>query len=97
MQQPEQMPVPAMADDWSQLREAMEVLSAPRTWLNPNWDEEAVSVVVQYVPKLLDRYAELWEMTMAMMSAWEKLNASKNDLYVPDAADMVGLAKDGEL
>jgi hypothetical protein len=75
-------------DDWTRLREAVKKLERIDRVVTLV-DFDAIETVQVLVPKLLDAYAELWEMSMAMTQAWEKLNESKNSLYVPDATEMV--------
>lgn len=80
-------------NDWSKLKEALATLNKGLTWLNPEYDVEAVGVVLHYVPALLDAYSELWELAGNLMRAVEAQQENQQTLYVPDAQEMVqGLA-----
>lgn len=88
MQQQEQHSAPNMVDDWTKLLDVVDIIndrSDGPIFIN----EDVRDIIVEYVPRLMDRYNELLELSHVMTSAWEKLNASKNDLYVPDAEEMV--------
>jgi len=50
---------------------------------------EELEILKAYIPRLLESYAQLWELAAGMMKAWEDLRASKDSLYVPDAEEMV--------
>lgn len=104
MQQPEQKQGTITAvDDWTALREAVNNLSESILYTVMAPGHECVvkisdiETISEYVPKLLDAYAECFELSLAMTKAWEDWQASKDSLYVPDAEDMVQLHRDGEL
>lgn len=50
--------------------------------------EEDLKVFAEHVPKLLDAYAELWEMTQAMMQAWEQMQVEKDKLKIATADEV---------
>lgn len=55
-----------------------------------------IDTILYHVPVLMDAYAELWELMEAAIKAREQQEESKNDIYVPDAAELVaGLANPG--
>lgn len=54
---------------------------------------EAADRITHYLPMLMDAYAELWELMEGVIKAREQQEESKNDLYVPDAAEMVANAR----
>lgn len=91
-------------DEWTPLKNA---LGGLRRALEINSDREVpegvikliplqvaeVADIVHYVPMLMDAYAELWELMEGVIKAREAQEASKGDLYVPDAAEMVANAR----
>jgi hypothetical protein len=97
---PEKKPTIQFINEWPELKGALDYL---RRSLEINADRVVpdgvlpiipveqcqVERIVHFVPMLMDAYAELWELMEAAIKAQEKLQASKNDLYVPDAAEMV--------
>lgn len=87
-------------DDWSVLETALAELRMQRdraastlgglgfkvqVLLSP----ESTDALLHYVPALRDAYAECFELGLNLAKAVEVQRASQNDLYVPDAGDMM--------
>lgn len=95
---PKKKPTIGFIDEWSKLKGALYTLSES-VLVNPGTESpvitvsrEAIGVLLDQVPRLMDAYAELWELMEGVIKAREQQEASKNDLYVPDAAEMVANA-----
>ena len=79
--------------DWTDLLEAVHTLH--EAGIGGDFREsscqsmEVLETVIEYVPKLIEAYTELWGLTSGLMAAWEQLQVSKDSLYVPDASDMM--------
>jgi hypothetical protein len=92
---PEKKPQVQFINEWSELKAAVgelrRVLDPPGSDGQSTFrlDRATVTALAFEVPRLMDAYAELWELMEGLIKAREQLEASKNDLYVPDAAEMV--------
>jgi hypothetical protein len=79
-------------NDWSELEAAVEWYRSIRDagpgefneW-NPE-GEHALSVIVDYVPRLLTQYAKLVELSFALTEGWEQYATlqAPSGLYLPD-------------
>jgi len=76
-------------DDWSKLRAAAAGFYRSPT---PYWkiDAEEASIIVDYVPRLIDAYAELWEISQALLASVEqwKAQGSGGQLLVADGGEV---------
>jgi hypothetical protein len=83
-------------NDWSELEAAVSLMRETQEWYNSleYYDQQdmnpemahALSVIVDYVPRLLTQYAKLVELSFALTEGWETyatLNAPSG-LYLPD-------------
>ena len=85
-------------NDWSELEKSLAVIKA-EDFNDPDlgeWDcsgphmsweaEDALTVITQYVPRLLTQYASLLETSFALVEGWEayaQVN-KPSGLFVPD-------------
>jgi hypothetical protein len=98
---PEKKPQVQFIDEWSKLKAALnffrdatvyDLVDGLVDYSGIELSRDAVTYranLIDQLPRLMDAYAELWELMEGLIKAREQLEASKNDLYVPDAAEMV--------
>jgi hypothetical protein len=83
-----------LKNDWTKLKEAVDSFQGQLSdyWLihgvgcdGPDSDLKHLTTIVETVPKLLDAYAELWELSMNLAAAWEQERAgiSPAGLVIP--------------
>lgn len=99
---PVKKPTIGFIDEWSKLKGALSSIrkglegnaadKVPYLFEEPGYYATDLEALLDQVPRLMDAYAELWELMEGVIKAREQQEASKNDLYVPDAAEMVANA-----
>ena len=86
-------------NDWTPLEEAVQILKKedPYNMDLGEWDcnsahyddftEEAIDTVVKYVPRLIEAYSQLMELSLNMTQAWEYMtqNRTPEGIYIPTA------------
>lgn len=93
LQVPGDKPALQFLDDWSEIKAALAALDKLKN--NPYSQENYRQIVgylgtlLFFVPVLITAYSELWDLSQVLTAAAEKLMKSRDDLYVPDAAEMV--------
>lgn len=82
----------AFVNDWGILSKAVETLSE---WWYYDWHEsppdeavEAIRDIIEWVPKLIDSWSELWELSLNLVALVEaqKLNETPAGIYLPDTS-----------
>ncbi|HET7640137.1 MAG TPA: hypothetical protein VFK47_15530 [Ktedonobacteraceae bacterium] len=83
----------AFVNDWGILSRAVEDLSYScgcYRWGTEECSEhdEAVNSLKEWVPKLIDSWSELWELSLNLVALVEaqKLNETPAGIYLPDTA-----------
>lgn len=76
-------------DDWSPLKEAINILSDPSNFGEDHGEfdcngmhhsedvSEAIWVVKRYVPALIEQYSKLLELSFMLTEAWDMANQNK--------------------